>query len=328
MSFCKRKSKICLIFGLSILILLGSLWWLNSQPTVEAFEYLGVADEDFMRGLTSNINYLETTDDPSLIELINYEAYDIDIINANRSIYVSDPTFVGKSSNFIGGEADYSLGQVTTDIMNKNPTPHLDWAKVSVSDTLNSDRTITLLKTIDPPIIITDTCSKKSLLNSKFKDDICVKHYGDNVAINEKCQELSANNCKIPDCCVLINGNKCVAGNANGPTFLSENGSDMDYSYYYHKYKCYGDCESSKNYKKECSDYAPGSIGVSKECMVKMFNDYGCPNKNPDALINDAMVQSHSKTSKRFVEQYIKTAVDTLKKITDTESKALCYGIN
>jgi len=332
MSFCKRKTKICLIFALSILILLGSLWWLNFQPTLEAFDfidgnYLNEADQEFMREQTSIIDHLELSENPAIIDLIKIQAYDRDIIFNNRSIFVNDPTIVGKNPNSIGDDADYSLNQVTFDIMNKNPTPHLDWSKVSINKKKKKeDINIHLLKKIVAQPILSDACSKKSLLNSSFKDDICVKYVGNNVALNEKCQELSADNCKIPDCCVLVNGNKCVAGNANGPIFLTDDGESTDYSYYYHKSICYGDCIASTNLATACDNYASGSIGVSKECMLQMFNDYGCPNKSPDDLINDKMVQSYSKTSKRFVANYIKSAVNTLKQITNQESYKLCYG--
>ena len=279
-----------------------------------------------MRRQTSLVNYLESSDNPSIIDTIRINAYDRDIGKYNRSIFVSDPTIVGKNPNIIGDDADYSLGQVTVDIMNKNPTPNLDWSKVSVKDKKKEDKTINMLKKIVEPPVLSDACSKKGLLNSSFKDDICVKYMGNNVALNEKCQELSGDNCKIPDCCVLVNGSKCIAGSINGPTFLTEDGETSDYSYYFHKNKCYGDCIEAKNLSTACDVYSAGSRGVSKECMIQMFNDYGCPNKNPDTFINENMAQSLRKTSKRFVQTYIKSAVNTLKQTSDPEGYMICRG--
>jgi hypothetical protein len=46
---------------------------------------------------------------------------------------------------------------------------------------------------------------------------------------------LTAENCKNSECCVLSNGKKCLAGNANGPTFKTGNEKN-----YYYMGKCYG----------------------------------------------------------------------------------------
>lgn len=50
--------------------------------------------------------------------------------------------------------------------------------------------------------------------------------------------------CKIHHCCVwLTNDKKCVAGNKDGPTFLTNKGKYVDNSHYYHKGQCHGkDC--------------------------------------------------------------------------------------
>lgn len=63
--------------------------------------------------------------------------------------------------------------------------------------------------------------------------------------INEKCGQLSKDTCNVTGCCVYLNGSKCVSGDKNGPTFLSDGkGSLLNIDYYYYKDKCYGNCKN------------------------------------------------------------------------------------
>ena len=78
---------------------------------------------------------------------------------------------------------------------------------------------------------------------AKFGDAFCKINKGENsnpTALNNKCGTLTAANCNATDCCIWANGAKCVAGDANGPTFI--NGVSSDAEYYSYKYKCYGKC--------------------------------------------------------------------------------------
>jgi len=59
--------------------------------------------------------------------------------------------------------------------------------------------------------------------------------------LEKSCSGLTNENCKSVSCCVLLNGEKCVAGGARGPTFRTEtNGSKRSADYYYYQNKCYG----------------------------------------------------------------------------------------
>jgi hypothetical protein len=61
--------------------------------------------------------------------------------------------------------------------------------------------------------------------------------------IESKCSKLTVNNCKLANCCVLLNGKKCVSGSNTGPTFLTDDkNNDIIFDNYYHKDKCYGKC--------------------------------------------------------------------------------------
>jgi hypothetical protein len=59
--------------------------------------------------------------------------------------------------------------------------------------------------------------------------------------LENSCSGLTKENCKSVSCCVLLNGEKCVAGGASGPTFRMEtNGTKRSVDYYYYQNKCYG----------------------------------------------------------------------------------------
>jgi hypothetical protein len=63
--------------------------------------------------------------------------------------------------------------------------------------------------------------------------------------INNKCSQLTKENCNVTGCCVYLNGNKCVGGDKNGPTFLSDGkGKLLNVDYYYYKNQCYGNCKN------------------------------------------------------------------------------------
>lgn len=62
--------------------------------------------------------------------------------------------------------------------------------------------------------------------------------------IEEKCLALDKDACASTSCCVLLGGQKCVAGSKRGPT-LTANYSDYELAnkdFYYYQGKCYGNC--------------------------------------------------------------------------------------
>lgn len=72
-------------------------------------------------------------------------------------------------------------------------------------------------------------------------DKFCEKFKGNSKDLEEHCNNMSNNNCKQLDCCVLLkpsNGNelKCVSGDKYGPTYQSDEfNKNIDYDYYMHK---------------------------------------------------------------------------------------------
>ena len=341
----KKKNSVYILFGIAMAILFGSLWWLNQTTNVrEPFDnvwtniggkvwnagksatgylidntkYININDEYDMRSRTDNVAYLATLPKRTTVESIEIAAYDPTVLDRDRTIYISNPNITGVSST-TSANADYSLSEITTDLLNENPHQNIQWDNVRLDNTRKNIITVTPMPR--KPDILVDTCSTKGLIHSSFKKDMCNAYAGNYAMLNAKCQELSIENCKIPSCCVLLNGTSCVAGNKNGPIFTN---SDTDFKYYYNKHKCYGNCDKAQSYESACSQYSTHSTGISKACMVQMFNNYGCPNSKPDALINDDMVASYSKTSKQYVDLYIKTAVTVTKRLKDNN---LCYGV-
>jgi hypothetical protein len=59
-------------------------------------------------------------------------------------------------------------------------------------------------------------------------------------SLKKTCAKLTKKNCNATTCCVMLNGEKCVAGNQDGPTFKTESGKDITIDYYYYQNKCYG----------------------------------------------------------------------------------------
>jgi hypothetical protein len=86
-------------------------------------------------------------------------------------------------------------------------------------------------------------------------------------------------------------------------------------------------CSADPN--NPCDQFLSSDERVSKACMVKMYNDAGCPNKVAPMITND-MVDNYRNTSKDSVNSIIKRATELLKNEADTgqnpNSIPLCYG--
>lgn len=69
--------------------------------------------------------------------------------------------------------------------------------------------------------------------------------------MEEKCMATEPGSCASTSCCVLLGGQKCVAGNKNGP-YMTANYTDYTIAprnrdFYYFQGKCYGNCLGAKN---------------------------------------------------------------------------------
>ena len=80
-------------------------------------------------------------------------------------------------------------------------------------------------------------------MGNKFSDPFCAMYSGTS-KLNEQCSALTEDSCNLTDCCVYVNGTKCMAGNANGP--IDNSNFKIDADYYLYKYQCYGNCNNDK----------------------------------------------------------------------------------
>ena len=260
---------------------------------------------------------------------INIEGYKSYTEGEKRAIADADKIgghFTSAANSFGDGfTQETGLDYISTKIANrlkKNKSP--EWRDLSGSGI--APDTVTVNKKDDTSLILTDGCSKKSILRSEYEEDICKKYAGDYKTIDSKCKSADKDTCNLLNCCVLLNGEKCVAGSANGPSYLTDQGNTIDYKYYYYKNKCYGDgCNAT--YQEKCGRYSKNSTNISKECMIQMFNSAGCPNPNPKFIINDDYVYNNSKSSKQYINKDLKeTAKNLLKDITlgNDDSRIKC----
>jgi hypothetical protein len=73
-------------------------------------------------------------------------------------------------------------------------------------------------------------------------ENFCNSYLGNSSQLELACNELTKTNCAGVSCCVL-NNEKCVAGNINGPTFKTDKkGKEIRSENYYYLNTCYGNC--------------------------------------------------------------------------------------
>jgi hypothetical protein len=82
------------------------------------------------------------------------------------------------------------------------------------------------------------------LNTSSILGGFCAQNKGSASKLEESCNALDVTACASTSCCVLLGGQKCVAGNDRGPTNPA-NYSDfrvVNKDVYYYQGKCYGNC--------------------------------------------------------------------------------------
>ena len=69
-------------------------------------------------------------------------------------------------------------------------------------------------------------------MDTSYEDSFC-NSMGDNAEkMGQRCKVLSKPNCQNVNCCVLLNGTKCVAGSKDGPLETVDLDEANDYYYY------------------------------------------------------------------------------------------------
>ena len=103
---------------------------------------------------------------------------------------------------------------------------------------LNPDKsTKKVVQVVNIEALKNNNDSNDTTINLNPISDFC-KSSSD--SLKESCGKLTKKNCNATTCCVMLNGEKCVAGNQDGPTFQTESGKDITIDYYYYQNKCYG----------------------------------------------------------------------------------------
>lgn len=83
-------------------------------------------------------------------------------------------------------------------------------------------------------------------VDTSSKGGFCSYYGSQPTLLEQKCNAIDSASCAATTCCVLLGGQKCVAGNQSGPT-MKANYSDFlikNKDFYYYQGKCYGNCPS------------------------------------------------------------------------------------
>jgi hypothetical protein len=70
----------------------------------------------------------------------------------------------------------------------------------------------------------------------------CEQNKNNPLELDKKCSSFDSNMCASTNCCVLLGGDSCVAGNDNGPFHKEHYLKIKNRDYYYYQGKCYGNC--------------------------------------------------------------------------------------
>lgn len=71
-------------------------------------------------------------------------------------------------------------------------------------------------------------------------DSFCDHYESIPSELKSEAEKLTKDNCIQSKCTVWLNDTKCVAGNASGPTYITENDVKVDIDNYYYMNQCYG----------------------------------------------------------------------------------------
>jgi hypothetical protein len=109
----------------------------------------------------------------------------------------------------------------------------------------------TYVPSYEDSIYLSKTTGESSVTQVRDTAEIaggfCANFMNDPVSLEQKCNAIDKNTCASTGCCALLGGAKCVAGNAEGPTYKSNYGDPtiLNKDFYYFQGKCYGNCAGS-----------------------------------------------------------------------------------
>ena len=184
--------------------------------------------------LKYNPNFTPDKYDPKF----EYDATDIDREYRDKSYGKTDDVNMGKYWMF---DEEGKLIEVNTE-MNKSPILYYipGAYKFGASNYVpNYEDSVYLSRTTRESQLapVVNTASQLG--------GFCSQYATNTAALEEKCAAQDLNACASTSCCVLLGGQKCVAGNENGPKNPANytDYSLMNRDFYYYQGKCYGNCK-------------------------------------------------------------------------------------
>jgi len=111
--------------------------------------------------------------------------------------------------------------------------------------------------------------TKPEVVNNLNKKGICDLENNIMENMDEKCSELPTDVCAATSCCILLDNNKCVHGNEQGPKNkgIYNDTSIKNKDSYYYMGKCYGNCSNVPQ-----SNFGPTPISVDQSRIEKISN--------------------------------------------------------
>ncbi len=143
-------------------------------------------------------------------------------------------------------------------------TQEAAYQRAQINATAEAEKTTPLAGITVAPTLINNSFFP----GSKFSDPFCGLYSG-TAKLSQQCNALTEDSCNLTDCCVYVNGTKCMAGDAKGPTNIA--GVPTDSDYYLYKYQCYGNCNKPVKSASQIMDCSDDSTIISTNC----FNEYG-----------------------------------------------------
>jgi len=195
--------------------------------------------------------------------------------------YIKDPNLISQTGEFEADTRQY--GDISN---NYDITFHADAATIMANDTTSSDLSFGQVRVIDQTgnVVILPSAPVQSPItyyqpgSFPFGASTYIPKYEDSVYLSrltqlattapyvssnapkgvcelnakfpdkqeEYCRTLDSTSCSSTSCCVLLGGQKCVAGNESGPLFKANYGDFLlrNKDKYYFNGKCYGNCSS------------------------------------------------------------------------------------
>ena len=311
----KVKGQLIIIICIVILIFLGILWLIKNNNTLrEGIMSSGGEPVDF---LDKVVDTLDQTN-KKVAETNNAQKKEFTASEAEK-FYENIDNQVNTTANNLG--INITGGKTLAENLKSVPETIV---KVKSIIDKELDVNYDIIFNTDVMGVIDTTKSACDAENNfmygeQFGDSLGPNYQGKVPDLNIKCSELIADTCNLTDNCVWVNGKKCMAGDADGPTLLvDKNGNDIDYAYYTYKNQCYGSCGVGGNYANPCSEFKDGDKGVNAKCIERMWKKTQCPNSR---FVTSDVVNSLINYTKAGIKALFANA-------KDEDNYANCYGPN